>query len=34
LLLSPGMMLCAGFICLCSRQSAILHCSWETSWPS
>ncbi len=34
LLLSPGMMLYAGFTCLCSLQNAILHCSWESIWPS
>ena len=32
LLLSPGMMLCAGLTCLSSLQSAFLHCSWESSW--
>jgi hypothetical protein len=31
LLLSPGVMLCLGFACLCSLESSFLHCSWESS---
>ncbi len=32
LVLSPGVMLCWGFACLCSLQSAFLHCGQESSW--
>jgi len=32
LLLPPGVMLYAGFTCLCSPHNAILHCNWGNNW--